>query len=136
MLSSGSRYHWLEPEEVFVLKDEYQMLLRAAQSLLSRHARSWARPLLQVVYDSISEQGSCFHYLARDLLLLVAEWKCEADEINADDPLPAGLEGDLLLSNLVEKLMVLCVSDQARSVSKEALCARFSANAVAWLLSA
>ena len=54
-----------------------------------RHATSWARPLLQLVFDSLLGQDACFHYLARDLLCLVTGWQ-RAYAASALSPRPRG----------------------------------------------
>ena len=77
------------------------------QALFRPHARHWARPLLQLVFDSLSDPlragadgEHCLHYLARDLLTLVCSWPADA--------LPADDAAATLVSDLLEKLFKLC----------------------------
>ena len=77
------------------------------QALFRPHARHWARPLLQLVFDSLSDPlragadgEHCLHYLARDLLTLVCSWPADA--------LPVDDAAATLVSDLLEKLFKLC----------------------------
>ena len=70
------------------------------QALFRPHVRHWARPLLQLVFDSLTDpqragaDGShCLHYLARDLLTLVCAWPADALQLAAD-PTAATLVSD------------------------------------------
>ena len=62
------------------------------QALFRPHARHWARPLLQLVFDSLSDPlragadgEHCLHYLARDLLTLVCSWPADALPVEISD---------------------------------------------------
>lgn len=66
---------------------------------------------MQTVFDSLSVAGGCFSYLARDLLLMLCEWKAEADELDDPDTLPLSDEAGALLASLVERLMAVCESE-------------------------
>ena len=66
----------------------------------------WLAAVLRAVLDSLyPPEGveASFHYFARDLLLMTCEWPASA--------LPAGEANDALLSQLLERLMTLCGSD-------------------------
>ena len=68
---------------------------------------------MRTILDSMSGQGGCISYLARDLLLLICDWKAEADELGEPDTLPAGDAASELLSSLLEQLFALCGSETA-----------------------
>ena len=80
-----------------------------------RYAKHWARPLIQLVFDSLLGDGQCFHYLARDLLCLITGWQHAYDSAGKGDVLPtegdAGTAAGDLLTELVEKLMGMCSSE-------------------------
>ena len=105
-------WSWWADEAIFVPEAEFKQLMRDARPLFSAHARHWAKPLLHLVMESVS-QSKCFHYLARDLLGMVCDWKAQADDLGEDDPLPAGEEVSNDLSLLVAKLCEFCQAEQA-----------------------
>jgi len=88
-----------------------------------KHARLWARPLLQVVLDSLKDSANAtFNYLARDLVVLVAEWQrnenhrastaggIPTDLLQSAATLPSvgARVVDPLLDDLLEKLIFYC----------------------------
>ena len=99
-------------------------------------ARLWARPLLRVVLDSLKRPDACFHYLARDVIALVAEWQLNERkraengvgvavdllQSTATTPAQGAPIVDPLMDDLIEKLMEKCADeatvDKADSVFK------------------
>ena len=90
--------------------------------IFQRYSKLWARLLLRTVLDSLSLPDACFHYLARDIICMLAEWQDAAaaaqpgaDILQSTDDVPSSagagsgaLVVDPLLDDLIERLMGLC----------------------------